>query len=59
MPMNEDEFGMQAGVKRVNKAHQGTYDFMRGEEVKSGFGGGGAMRDAYLRERENHNEGYG
>ena len=50
----KEEFGVTTGVKRINKAHQGTFDFMKGEEVKTGYGGSGAMRDAYLRERENH-----
>jgi hypothetical protein len=48
-----EEFGVTTGVKRSNKAHQGTFDFMQGQESKSGFGGSGVMRDAYLKEREN------
>lgn len=50
---------MSGGFKRTNKAHQGTYDFMKAEEVKTGYGGSGAMRDAYLKERENYHESQG
>lgn len=50
------EFGYSTGIVRKNKAHQATFDFMKGEPEPKSSGFGGGMRDAYLKEREVENQ---